>query len=155
MKSVLGMVLKDRKDEIKNMGAKDFKRFFSEFTANLPDSTLKKFDDLARDQAYVVSAGEVEARNVQKRMNFLADELRKKPPWLTEDISRARQHVFYSCGGRVQNMQNGGRVLPSSELIDEATATIAMEARESAASRLRSHGGRAVRMATRLARKKR
>jgi len=38
-------------------------------------------------------AGEVEARNVQKRMDFSADERRQTPPWQTQDIEDEYQII--------------------------------------------------------------
>jgi hypothetical protein len=45
------------------------------------------------EQAYRRVAGEVEARNVQARMNMTPEERRAKPPWLTEDVP-AGQQIF-------------------------------------------------------------
>ncbi len=44
-------------------------------------------------EAYGRSAGEVEARNVQARMNMTAAERRAKAPWLTQDVPDERQIV--------------------------------------------------------------
>lgn len=51
--------------------------------------------NLAADplEAYRHLAGEVEARNVQTRMNMTPAERRARPPWETEDVPRAQQIV--------------------------------------------------------------
>ena len=43
-------------------------------------------DTLTPDQAYRSLAGEVEARNVQARMDMTPDERRARPPWETQDV---------------------------------------------------------------------
>lgn len=48
----------------------------------------------ARD-LYRLSAGEVEARNVQKRMNMSAAERRAMPPWMTQDVPDDQQIVRF------------------------------------------------------------
>lgn len=60
----------------------------------------KNFDmnALQRD-AYHRTAGEVEARNVQIRMNMTPEERRAKAPWLTEDVP-AEQQIFGSAPPR-------------------------------------------------------
>lgn len=45
--------------------------------------------------AYGKLAGEVEARNVQKRMGLLADDRRMLPPWMTEDVPRDQQIIRF------------------------------------------------------------
>jgi len=47
----------------------------------------------SKDPNYRRHAGEVEARNVQSRRNFTADERRAKPPWTTEDTPADQQIV--------------------------------------------------------------
>lgn len=47
---------------------------------------------------YKRHAGEVEARNVQTRMNMSPDERRAKPPWETQDIPDARQIIRHYEG---------------------------------------------------------
>lgn len=58
---------------------------------------LLKLEDQSRTarsiDAYRSAAGEVEARNVQTRMNMTPEERRAKPPWLTEDVP-ASQQIF-------------------------------------------------------------
>ncbi len=50
------------------------------------------------DDAYKRHAGEVESRNVQARRNMRPDELKAKPPWLTQDIPDNLQIVRYGSG---------------------------------------------------------
>lgn len=47
------------------------------------------------DDIYRRMAGEVEARNVQSRMNMSAAERRAKAPWLTQDVSDDHQIIRY------------------------------------------------------------
>jgi hypothetical protein len=47
---------------------------------------------MANDQ-YRALAGEVEARNVQTRMDMDAATRRATPPWATEDVPRDQQIV--------------------------------------------------------------
>ncbi len=57
---------------------------------------VSQSDDIARKAAfesYRRLAGEVEARNVQKRMNMTPEQRRVMPPWATEDIPREQQIV--------------------------------------------------------------
>jgi hypothetical protein len=53
----------------------------------------RQAQETAVQEAYKRSAGEVESRNVQKRMNMSADERRATPPWATEDVPRDQQIV--------------------------------------------------------------
>ena len=52
----------------------------------------------AKDEAYKTLAGEVEARNVQKRAEFVGEFLTQTPPSKTEDVSRDRQIVRFREG---------------------------------------------------------
>lgn len=55
-------------------------------------------DDYWKNMAldrYRKSAGEVEARNVQKRMNMTPDERRSIPPWETQDVPFDQQIVKF------------------------------------------------------------
>lgn len=51
-----------------------------------------------QDEAYRRLAGEVEARNVQKRMFMSPDERRATPPWATEDVPRDKQIIRWLLG---------------------------------------------------------
>lgn len=57
-----------------------------------PREQLEWFD-AGRGRVYNKLAGEVEARNVQARMNMSADERRATPPWLTQDVADEDQIV--------------------------------------------------------------
>lgn len=46
-------------------------------------------------EAYKALAGEVEARNVQARMNMTPEERKAKAPWTTQDIPNERQIVTF------------------------------------------------------------
>lgn len=68
-----------------------------DFAANPDLSKLvergRSFAEMKPYEAYRRLAGEVEARNVQKRMNMDAAERRATPPWATEDVPRDQQIV--------------------------------------------------------------
>ena len=63
----------------------------------LRNNIANSFTDESRDQidfdTYQRLAGEVEARNVQKRMDFSADERRQTPPGRTQDIEDEDQII--------------------------------------------------------------
>jgi hypothetical protein len=66
--------------------------------AQLPDADLEKVllrAEIESDpyKAYQALAGEVEARNVQSRMDMDAATRRATPPWATEDVPRDQQIV--------------------------------------------------------------
>lgn len=60
------------------------------------DRDAKKY---AADETYRRLAGEVEARNVQKRMDMTPAERRATPPWATEDVPRDQQIVRMGGAG--------------------------------------------------------
>lgn len=64
----------------------------------LPDDHWQKqvFDTYRR------AAGEVEARNVQKRAGMTADERRAQPPWTTQDVPDAQQILRENYGAPPQ-----------------------------------------------------
>jgi hypothetical protein len=51
--------------------------------------------DYAVQSAYKRTAGEVEARNVQTRMDMTPDQRRATPPWSTQDVDDAMQFVKF------------------------------------------------------------
>jgi hypothetical protein len=57
---------------------------------------LLKLDEM---DAYKRTAGEVESRNVQTRMDMNADERRAKPPWQTQDVPDEQQIVRFGGSG--------------------------------------------------------
>jgi hypothetical protein len=59
---------------------------------------------LSGHDAYDRIAGEVESRNVQKRMNMTPDERRASPPWTTQDYPDQRQIVRFGSNGGDQVM---------------------------------------------------
>ncbi len=66
--------------------------------ANADAPSRRYFQDepsFLRDLAYDVSAGEVEARNVEKRLNMTPDQRKASPPWATEDIPTSQQIVRF------------------------------------------------------------
>lgn len=50
---------------------------------------------------YRMLAGEVEARNVQRRMNMTPEERRANPPWTTEDVPQDQQIVRFGNGAQM------------------------------------------------------
>lgn len=73
---------------------------FDKTALNHPDmpalvAEMKNLNDMLQKGAiyegYRRSAGETEARNVQKRMLLRPDELRARPPWETQDVPDAQQ----------------------------------------------------------------
>lgn len=52
--------------------------------------------DAGRSRLYRRLAGEVEARNVEARMDMTPDQRRATPPWETEDVAREHQIVRYA-----------------------------------------------------------
>jgi len=59
--------------------------------------------------AYKRSSGEVEARNIQRRMNMTAEERRATPPWKTQDVPDEQQIVTRSKGGLGDQLQASTR----------------------------------------------
>jgi hypothetical protein len=57
---------------------------------------------LTPEEAYRRTAGEVESRNVQKRMNMTPEERRASPPWTTEDVPAEQQIVRMGGGNEPQ-----------------------------------------------------
>ena len=61
----------------------------------LEHATRLADSDYGRQQYYRKLAGEVEARNVQGRLNMSPDERKLLPPWTTEDVPRSEQIVKF------------------------------------------------------------
>jgi hypothetical protein len=87
---------------------------------NVTQSLQKEYNNLLNItqgdgyDLYRKTMGEVEARNVQTRMNMSADERRATPPWKTEDVARDKQIVRFG-GGKSMS-------LPTDDLpMDEAS----------------------------------
>lgn len=73
---------------------KDYKAYLK--MVNKPsDLVLREAQKYAADTAYMKSAGEVEARTTQKRMNLSADERNARYPWLDYDIPEDQQIVRF------------------------------------------------------------
>lgn len=58
-------------------------------------NALAKAEAEKRWQIYMATAGEVEARNVESRMNMTAAERRAKAPWYTQDVPDEQQIVRF------------------------------------------------------------
>lgn len=54
---------------------------------------------LSPEDTYRRSAGEVEARNVQKRLDMTPEERRRTPPWVTQDTPDDKQVISIQRGG--------------------------------------------------------
>ena len=63
------------------------------------DSEQKKFEKLTPMEQYKRLSGEVEARNVQTRIDMTPEQRRLTPPWKTEDVPRSDQIVKYGGAG--------------------------------------------------------
>lgn len=63
--------------------------------SNVYDPAAKAAQETASMNVYKRMAGEVEARNVQKRMNMSADQRKATPPWMTEDVPLDQQIVRF------------------------------------------------------------
>jgi hypothetical protein len=59
----------------------------------LKEAIARAKDDFSQFKLYRNLAGEVEARNVQKRMNMTPDQRRATPPWETQDVPDELQIV--------------------------------------------------------------
>jgi hypothetical protein len=59
----------------------------------------KKLSDAIAHNSYRKTAGEVEARNVQKRMDMTAEERKATPPWETQDVPDAQQILRFGGAG--------------------------------------------------------
>jgi len=59
----------------------------------LPQHLDRAAQESAMSDAYRLSAGEVEARNVQTRRDYTPEQRRASPPWETEDVPRDQQIV--------------------------------------------------------------
>ena len=64
-----------------------------ELRGNIMDTFGTEASNKLDFDTYQRLAGEVEARNVQKRMDFTADERRQTPPWQTQDIEDEYQII--------------------------------------------------------------
>ena len=68
------------------------------------------------EEAYRRLAGEVDARNVQTRLNMTPDERRLSPPWKTQDVPDEQQIVRYgnSLSASIRGALTGGGGIPPS-----------------------------------------
>jgi hypothetical protein len=73
-----------------------------------PSMLDRAAQDYAVNEAYRRAAGEVEARNVQKRMDMKLQERRKNPPWETQDVPEEEQIVRMHP---IKHERNGGSVV--------------------------------------------
>lgn len=81
-------------------------------------SLYNGYDPKVAEALYRAHAGEVEARNVQKRMNMTPEERRLTPPWETEDIPRDMQIVRFGNNGVAESRSgdSGYKLEPNREL---------------------------------------
>ena len=68
--------------------------------------TQKPSAFLSGEEVYPRLAGEVEARNVQTRMNMSPEDRVANPPWTTEDVPRDQQIVRFGSGGPSMSADN-------------------------------------------------
>lgn len=57
----------------------------------LPMRQRVEWYEPARNSLYYDAAGEVEARNVQRRLNMTPEQRRETPPWVTQDVPFSEQ----------------------------------------------------------------
>lgn len=72
-------------------------------------AALQKQVELEMDEAYRQYhrlAGEVEARNVQTRMNYTPEQRRASPPWETQDVPDEQQIVRFGSQGLQSSVTN-------------------------------------------------
>ena len=74
-------------DAVRKFAANQIARWETEL------ADLASREGLSAMEAYRRVAGEVESRNVQKRMKMTPEERRATPPWKTEDVPRDKQIV--------------------------------------------------------------
>lgn len=67
--------------------------------ASLSKADRKRLTDQVLDDLYYRNAGEVEARNVQRRMNMTPEERHAQPPWTTEDVPADQQIIPHRADG--------------------------------------------------------
>ena len=91
LKFLTGLSAKDLKDERKQLLTRGAKGLEGERKVNKADNLIKRVRGQSDFETYQQIAGEVEARNVQKRLNYSADKRREVPPWDTEDVPREMQ----------------------------------------------------------------
>ena len=75
-------------------GVQDVEKFATGSNPWKARSMISNINGLSDYDIYRRLAGEVEARNVQKRLGLLADDRRMLPPWLTEDVAQSEQLVI-------------------------------------------------------------
>jgi hypothetical protein len=81
---------------------------------------LTPSDEQARGFLYHRLAGEVEARNVQSRMNMTAAERRAIPPWETQDVPDDQQIVRFGNQGPAHSAPVGGPSV-SLQMVEDGT----------------------------------
>jgi hypothetical protein len=73
--------------------------------ARMLSAAEKALDLRGAQSGYHILAGEVEARNVQKRMGMDAVARRATPPWLTQDVPDPLQIVRLSADRAAQRLE--------------------------------------------------
>ncbi len=86
---------------------KDYKDYLKS-TRNISPLADRMAQEYAAQEAYRRLAGEVEARNVSKRMNMTPQERRDMPPGFTEDVSRDQQLLRFRTPGAVEKSDSVG-----------------------------------------------
>lgn len=79
-----------RKDYVKSVALHELQHAIQSIEGFAPGAAKSVADRSIDD--YLNNAGEVEARNVQRRMNWTPDQ-RRLAPWVSEDVSRDKQIV--------------------------------------------------------------
>lgn len=104
---------------------------------------VKQFDDTGEDprvltatQQYFQLAGEVEARNVERRRALNAEERQQTPPEATEDVPRAKQAV--TSNGTSLMLSFAGEQAQTADLPSLAAAQARIEAGKAARAQIRN-----------------
>jgi hypothetical protein len=115
------------------------------------DFLRQKISDPSGYEKYKRLAGEVEARNVQSRLNLSPDDRRMLPPWKTEDVPLDQQIVRFGDGPAMSDVSyRGQHTAPGPDYgdsIDSLGNLVPEDWYDSATSwRYYGHGGNAVGM---------
>ncbi len=94
------MSFDDAVDQVAELSKINKERLWRRAKEYDPDEAWERFRDLSRQMQradpmdrYHHTAGEVEARNVQRRMTMTPEERRSTPPWMTQDVADEEQIV--------------------------------------------------------------
>lgn len=96
-KSFIRMMKEDPKEfsRRKRVAKREMDKFGSDARrARIIEDKYNQFNRLPEHEQYRRLAGEVEARNVQARLDMTPEERKQTPPWVTEDVPRRMQVAY-------------------------------------------------------------